>query len=432
MRRVLRLPAYRRLLAAYALNELAWSVGTLALAVLVYRRTGSALGSAAFFLSSQFAPAFVSPFVVARLDQHAPRRLLPVLYGTECLLFAALAWMTSRFSLAAVLALALCDGTVAIVARALARATSADVLRPAGLLREGNAVTNGAFSICFMAGPLIGGIVVASGGTVAALLANCGLFAAIAVILVTATGLPGATLEREPTSGRLRAVLEHVRGDRALRWLLLLQVFGFVVFTISIPVEVVFAQHTVHAGAGGYGALLSGWGTGAVVGSAAYARWRGRPARGLLALGGAALAVGFVVMAAAPSIEMAVVGAAAGGFGNGIEAVAAQTTLQEYTPQRWMALVMSLNQSITEAAPGAGILLGGVIAALTNPRVVFATASAGSLAFAVTVWIVLRPSAMPPLPVQPEQGLVASGSNVPIATPAAESHKTAESRETLV
>ncbi len=55
MKQVLRLPAYRRLLAAYALNELAWSVGTLALSVLVYRRTGSALGSAVFFLYSRGA-----------------------------------------------------------------------------------------------------------------------------------------------------------------------------------------------------------------------------------------------------------------------------------------------------------------------------------------------------------------------------------------
>ena len=45
MRRVLQLPVYRRLLGAYALNELAWSIGTLALAFLVYARTNSALGA---------------------------------------------------------------------------------------------------------------------------------------------------------------------------------------------------------------------------------------------------------------------------------------------------------------------------------------------------------------------------------------------------
>ena len=48
-------------------------------------------------------------------------------------------------------------------------------------------------------------------------------------------------------------------------------------FTISVPVEVVLAQHTLHKGAGGYGALLAAWGAGAVLGSAVYARWHARP-----------------------------------------------------------------------------------------------------------------------------------------------------------
>ena len=88
VKQVLRLPTYRRLLAAYGLNELAWSVGTLALAVLVYRRTGSALGSTAFFLCSLVIPAFLSPLAVSRVDQRAPRRILPLLYAVEAALFA--------------------------------------------------------------------------------------------------------------------------------------------------------------------------------------------------------------------------------------------------------------------------------------------------------------------------------------------------------
>jgi MFS-type transporter involved in bile tolerance (Atg22 family) len=124
VKRVLRLPAYRRLLAAYTLNELAWSLGALALAVLVYRRTGSVIGSAAFFLCSQFFPALISPALVARLDQRAPRRVLPALYALEGVLFLLLALAASRFSLVPVLALALADGIVAASARALARAAT--------------------------------------------------------------------------------------------------------------------------------------------------------------------------------------------------------------------------------------------------------------------------------------------------------------------
>jgi predicted MFS family arabinose efflux permease len=393
VRRVLRLPAYRRLLAAYSLNELGWSVGTLALAVLVYRHTGSAVGSAAFFLCSQFFPALLSPAVVSRIDQRAPRRVLPSLYALEAVLFGVLAWVASRFSLVPVLALATLDGIVAVAARALARAATVGVLTPVGLLREGNAVTNGLFSVCFMAGPALGGLVVVSGGTVAALLVNSGLFAGIALILVTGGALPAAPKQDTPAAGRLRAAIAHVRGDRVLRALLGVQTVALVFFTISTPVEVVLVQHSLHAGAGGYGAVLSSWGAGAVAGSAAYGRWRGLPARGLIAASAAALGVGFLVMAAAPSLLVAVIGAVVGGAGNGIESVAARTAVQEQTPERWMALVMSFTESLTQAAPGAGFVLGGVIAALAGPRIALGIAGAGSLVVTVTIWVVLRPRA---------------------------------------
>ncbi|HEY5188195.1 MAG TPA: MFS transporter [Solirubrobacteraceae bacterium] len=411
MKQVFRIPAYRRLLASYGLNELTWSVGTIALAVLVYRRTGSALGSSAFFLSAQFLPAFLSPLLVARLGVEAPRRTLPLLYALEALLFGLLAWMTSHFSLVPVLLVALVDGVVAITARALARAATVDVLRPRDLLHEGNAVINVVFSACFMGGPALGGLVVAAGGTAAALLADCALFAAIGLVLATASGLPGANpdeLGEESTWRRVRAAVAHVRQDPPVRWLLILQGGGMIAFTISIPVEVVFAQHTLHAGAGGYGALLSGWGGGAVVGSAAYARWRRQPGRLLIASSGAALAVGFAIMASAHGIVVAVIGSAVGGLGNGVGSVAQRTMLQDYTSQRWMALVMGLNEAISQGMPGIGFVLGGGIASVADPRVAFAVAAAGSLAFAVAVWLLLTPVRLsrppePPWPPDPQR-----------------------------
>ncbi|MGP0048203.1 MAG: MFS transporter [Solirubrobacteraceae bacterium] len=393
MKASLRIPVFRRLLAAYAFNELAWAVGTLALAVLVYRRTGSALGSTGFFLCAQVLPALLSPPLVARLDRRPPARVLPALYAVEAVLFGVLAWMTSRFALEAVLALALADGVVAITARSLTSASRATILKPHDLLQEGNALTNAAFSACYMAGPLLGGVVVAAGGTIAALLANCCFFAVMSALLATA-GLPTAVEQSGPSTGRVRAALEHVRQDRWLKLMMALQAVGMVVFTISIPVEVVFAQHTLHAGAGGYGALMSAWGAGAVAGSGAYARWRRRSAGTLIATSAVALGLGFAVLAVAPSLWVALIGAAVGGAGNSIEWVAARTAIQERTSERWMALVMSFADSISQLAPGLGILLGGVITTLADPRLAFAVAAVGSLSFAVIAAGLLRPTRM--------------------------------------
>jgi MFS family permease len=417
MKASLRIPVFRRLLAAYAFNELAWAVGTLALAVLVYRRTGSALGSTGFFLCAQVLPALLSPLLVARLDRRPPARVLPALYAVEAVLFGVLAWMTSRFALEAVLVLALADGAVAITARSLASAARATILKPHDLLQEGNALTNAAFSACYMAGPLLGGVVVAAGGTIAALLANCCFFAVMSVLLATA-GLPAAGAEQSgPSTGRVRAALEHVRQDHWLRVMMALQAVGMVIFTISIPVEVVFAQHSLHAGAGGYGALMSAWGAGAVAGSGAYARWRRRSAGTLISTSAVALGLGFAVLAVAPSLWVALIGAAVGGAGNSIEWVAARTVIQERTSEHWMALVMSFADSVSQLAPGLGILLGGVITTLADPRLAFAVAAVGSLSFAVIAAGLLRPARIASLDQDSPQRAGSGGQDVTSAPP---------------
>ena len=401
MRRVLELPAYRRLLAAYSLNELALSIASLALAVLVYRRTGSAIGAAGFFLCSQFVPALISPALVARLDQRSVRPVLATLYSLEGIAFVALAWIASMFSLVPLLALALADGVLALTARALARTATVALTSPLGLLREGNAVMNGAFSVCFMAGPAIGGLIVVADGSTAALLANSVLFALIALTLVTASGLPGPVHEPAAVAGRIRAALAHALHRPAIRSLLGLQAMALLFFTISIPVEVVFAQHSLHAGADGYGALLSTWGAGAIAGSAIYARWRSLSPRILISLGAGALGIGFLVMAIAPTLALALVGAVLAGCGNGIEAVSARTALQEHVEAPWMAMMMSLNESMFQAVPGGGILLGGAIAALASPRVALAVAGGGALAVTAAAWAVLSPNgALAPPPAE--------------------------------
>jgi BCD family chlorophyll transporter-like MFS transporter len=184
--------------------------------------------------------------------------------------------------------------------------------------------------------------------------------------------------------------LVQVRSDAVLSRLLAMQGLGLVFFTITIPVEVVYTQHTLRAGAGGYGVLMGVWGGGAVAGSAIYARWRRRAAATLIGGSAAALGLGFTVMAVAPSLPLALVGAAIAGAGNSVEWVAAKTAVQERTPDRWMAMVMGLTESISQLAPGIGILLGGLITALTASRIAFAVAAGGSLLFAVAVPFVFR------------------------------------------
>jgi len=96
-------------------------------------------------------------------------------------------------------------------------------------------------------------------------------------------------------------------------------------------------------------------------------------------------------MAAAPGLQVALIGALVAGLGNGIEAVSARTALQEQVEEAWMAMMMSLNESILQAVPGAGIVVGGAITAITNPRVALAVAGSGALLITALAWAVLTP-----------------------------------------
>ena len=188
--------------------------------------------------------------------------------------------------------------------------------------------------------------------------------------------LPASAARELSPKGRLRAALAHVKSDPPLRNLLSLQGVGVVFFTISTPVEVVYAEHTLHVGAGGYGAIVAAWGGGAVLGSLIYARWSRANIRVLLTGGSIAIAVGLGVLAAAPELVIALIGAMLAGIANGVMSTAFMTETQDRTPRDWMTLVTTLLQSIRQISPGLGILLGGVLAAAGSSRLAFGVAAA--------------------------------------------------------
>ena len=336
--------------------------------------------------------------LVARLDQLPPRPTLPALYWLETAIFIVLAALAGhRFMLVPVLALTLLNGVIAFAARSLGRAATVTVTSAKGLLREGNALANAGFSMAFLIGPGIGGAVVAAGGTSEALLGIAALFGVIGLMLATAHDLPQPSPARAPARGRVGAAVAYVRERPTLRALMLVQASGILFFTISVPVEVVFVRHSLGASPAAYGALVSAWGAGAMAGAAIYARYNRLPSRSLMALGAGSLGLGFLVMAAAPTLAVAIVGGALAGVGNGVESVAGRTAVQELTETSWMALMMSLQESLFQSVPGAGILIGGTITALGSPRTALAVAGVGSLAVTAAIWVVLRNLASGPV-----------------------------------
>ena len=373
----LRRPAFRRLAASYAVNELGDWMGIVALSVLVYDRTGSAMATAALFLGTGFLPAVLTPILVARVEQPPPRFALPAIYCGEAAAFGALALLSDHFSLAAVVVLATIDGALALTGRALTRAVAAAMLEPAGELRAGNAILNLAFTSGAAIGPGIAGLVVAGFGVQTALLLDAVSFYLIAVILFTAGPLPQAEPDPGRVRDRVRAGISYI-GERArLRRLIVAEGALFVFFAAVIPIEVIYAKETLDAGDSGYGLLLASWGTGMVLGSLVFAGVRRARLSYLFFFSTLTVGAGYLGMAFAPTLAVACAAAAVGGAGNGVQWVALVSAVQELTALNMQARVMSVLESVGAAMPGLGYLLGGVIVTVLEPRAAFLVAGLG-------------------------------------------------------
>src|SRR4051794_18707951 len=213
----LRVPGFKVLAGGYSVNEVGNWLGDIALAVLVFDRTGSALATALLFVGTRFVPALFAPLLVTRVEAFTPRISLPLLYGVDALVFAALALLAdNNFALALIVALGAVDGTVALAARALGRSTSGALLAPRGLLRQGNAIFNIGFTGAGALGPAIAGLVVGHAGVEAALWADAASFALVAVVLSVSRSLPAGERETDHWGARLREALAYVRRRRLL------------------------------------------------------------------------------------------------------------------------------------------------------------------------------------------------------------------------
>src|SRR3954452_10367185 len=393
-REILRRPGFAPLAATYGLSELGDWLTTIALSVLVYDATHSAIATTVLFVCSKFLPAFVAPGVTARIDRVAPRRSLPVLYVVEAGGFAGMAMLHTVVPAVVVLA-ALCGGA-ALVARALTRAAVAAALggdEGSEALRRGNGLLNVVFSVAFAVGPALAGGAVAFLGAPATLLAGAALFAVMALVArVTALPMLITDADEDGDGGGEKLA----RGVRPLRREpLVARMFGgqaalLVLFTMIPPIEVVYARHELGTTAAGLGALMAAWGAGAVAGSAIFARLS-KAATLALALGAtAAIGASYLGMGLAGSLGTACVLSALGGVGNGMQWIAFVAAGQERVAGGLHARAMALVEALGSAVPGIGFVLGGALAAAFSARVAYVLAGGAILAIVAAAALALR------------------------------------------
>jgi hypothetical protein len=387
-------PRLRRILLAYTANQLGTWFGYVALAIGVYHNTHSALAVAGLFIAARLLPALLTPALVALVEFSERRGGLSRLYLVEAVAMLGLAALLWHFWLPGVLILVAIDGTAALSANSLLRASAAHVAveeaRAASFdpeavdtaQRTTNAALNMAFTATVALGPALAGVLVTASGSSIALLVDAASF------LVCGTLLLDIRPHAQDASGssvreRLQTALQYLSTVPQLRGLLLTEALAIVFFASVEPVEVPYAETTLRAGSWGFGLLVAVWGVGMVLGSIVFARAVRRPLKPMLVWGTLAVGFAYVGFAAAPTLATACAAALIGGLGNGVQWPALISAVQQLTPRELLGRLMSTVEAIGSLCPALGFALAGIITQLSSPRT--AMLVAGLAAASMTV-----------------------------------------------
>jgi MFS family permease len=380
--RALRLPGLPQLAGALTLAELGETLASIALAVVVFGRSGSVLATGAFFVAARLGPALMSQPLAAFIDRRAGRRGLSVCFLAEAVLFAVLA---APLPVAVLVLVPLATGTLAVCCRSVTRAEAAVRLTRVGRLREGNGALNMGFAIAGTVGAAAGGGLAALTSPKIPLFAAAACFA-LGSLLVARVERARPEAEASNAFAHLREGWAYARSDRMAALLIMVQTAALLAFMLVIPIEVVYAERDLHTGAAGYGALLATWGLGIIVGGVLFARARS-PLTALAGSASLAVAAAYAGLALAPGLLLACAASLLGGVGNGVQWVAVMTALQERIPDSLQVRVVGLLDSGAQLAPGIGFALGSVLTAVLSARATYAIAAVATTIAAIAFYV---------------------------------------------
>lgn len=364
MRAALGYPQFRRLLTALAVSQAGDWLYNLALLALVYDRTHSSTW-VAVTTAARVAPIVVGGPLGGVIADRWDRRRLMVLSDVArvaCMLgLAAVAVAGLPIALAPLLA-ALATAASSPYPSCVAATTPR--LVPDSALAGANAARAAVSTLCIVAGPGFGALLLLLGSPTIAFLVNASTFAVSAVLVLS---LPAGALfaperaDRRPTS----VWAEVCEGAEALR----AEPEAMRLVGADVMCSVVYGAHTVlllllardlGIGDAGYGYLLAAGGVGgalgtAVAGGVAEAA-RQQP---LLVAAGATVALPAMLLSVSPSLPLLLMWAFLIGMGSVIVEVATDTSLQKcLSPD-----VLARAYGIAFPAAIAGIVVGSLVAA---------------------------------------------------------------------
>ena len=388
----LRGPAYRRFFTGQAFARTSVWVQSVAELWLVLKLTGSGV-SLGLTTALQFVPMLLFGAWAGLLaDRLSKRRILLIAQAWMILPAAALFALTATgaVELWMVYLLVLARGFGHAVDNPVRQAFLSEVVEP-GMIPASVSLNAALVSSARMAGPAIGGALIAGAGVVPCFaVATGGFFVALLSLLALrprdlAVSEPVA---REP--GQLRQGLRHVRSQPALLVpLAAMAVVGTLAFNFPVLLPLM-ARFEFHAGAGTFGALAAAMGIGAVVGSLANAGRSREPS--LADLGVLALCFGSftALLVAAPSLPLAFAALVCVGAASAAFAATTNALLQLGAAPHLRGRVMSMFSVVYLGSTPLGGPIVGWVAEHSGARAGFAVGAVATLLTGVAILVLAR------------------------------------------
>ncbi|OLT13459.1 MFS transporter [Actinomadura sp. CNU-125] len=372
-REVFAVREFRALWLAQALSFIGDQLAQVALAVLVYDRTGNALLTAATYALTYLPPIVGGPLLAGLADVFPRRTVMIVCDVLRAVLVALMAVLALPLGALCVLVfLTVLLGTPFTAARA---AVMPDVLEGDRFV-AGTAINNITHQVTQMLGFLAGGAMVAMVGARGALALDALTFGASALILVGGLRRRPAPKDRQAQSlGLWRGMRDGARlvfGDPTLRSLVLfawLCAFYTIPEGLAAPYAAEFDNSAVTVGL-----LMASMPTGMVIGAFLFSRFV-RPARRLRSMGWMAMLACLPLVGAGlhPPLWGVVLLWALSGVGSAYQ-LAANAEFVALVPPSGRGQAFGLAQSGILAGQGVGILVGGAVAQVLGPQTVVALA----------------------------------------------------------
>ena len=331
----------------------------------VQELTGSGLAVSALLICLWAPIVILAGHVGLLVDRFETKRLFAVVSLAQAAVAVALAFAGE---LALILPLTALLGVGFAISQA-AEFALVPAVAGTGREQEANGYVESARSVGLVGGPLLGGLLAAVGGIQAAMLVNAATFVALAAAVL------GLRAERQPVRDeegevpRARDGIAALVRDPTLALAMGVAFVSLLFMSASIPADVFYVKDVLGMGDFAFGAVLSVWTVGMLVGALVVSRRI--PVALLTVAAFAAVAVQGLGKAVPPAwlvYWFMLACYAVAGTAHGVKNVAFRTLIHLRVPSRAHGRAFAAYNGIRNSAELGALALGGVLVATLGPR----------------------------------------------------------------